>query len=153
MQSNQSKTAIVTGSSRGIGAAIAKRLAADGFSVVVNYAGRAADAGKVVEEIQTAKGQAIAVQADVSVAADVATLFEKAEESFGGVDVIINNAGIMQPSLVPLVDTDDALFDRLLGTLRIPSRRFIERWSSGSTGSTPPRSTGSGIPKRSWLAH
>jgi 3-oxoacyl-[acyl-carrier protein] reductase len=132
MQSNQNKTAIVTGSSRGIGAAVAKRLALDGFSIVVNYAGRAADAEKVVEDIRTAEGKAIAVQADVSVAAEVATLFEKAEESFGGVDVIVNNAGIMQPGLVPLVDTDDALFDRLLAinikgtfnTLRLAAKKL-----------------------------
>lgn len=114
MPSRQSKTAIVTGSSRGIGAAIATRLAADGFSVVVNYAGRAAEAQQVVEEIQAAEGHAIAVKADVSVPEDVASLFDKAGEAFGGIDVIVNNAGIMQPGLVSLADTDDALFDRLL---------------------------------------
>jgi 3-oxoacyl-[acyl-carrier protein] reductase len=113
MKTNQNKTAIVTGSSRGIGAAVAKRLALDGFSVVVNYAGRAADAENVVQEIRTAGGQAIAVKADVSIPTEIALLFDRAEEAFGGVDVIVNNAGIMQPGLVPLADTDDALFDRL----------------------------------------
>ena len=113
MKTNSTKVAIVTGSSRGIGAAIAKRLASDGLAVVVNYAGRVADAEKVVQEIQAAGGQAVAVKADVSVPAEVATLFDKAEEAFGGVDVVVNNAGIMQQGLVPLADTDDALFDRL----------------------------------------
>ena len=106
------QVAIVTGSSRELGR-IAKRLASDGLAVIVNYAGRAADAEKVVQEIQAAGGQAAAVKADVSVPAQVAALFDKAEEEFGGVDVVVNNAGIMQPGLVPLVDTDDALFDRL----------------------------------------
>ena len=132
MKTNQNKVAIVTGSSRGIGAAVAKRLALDGFSVVVNYAGRAADAEKVVQEILSASGQAIAVKADVSVPTEVASLFDKAEEAFGGVDVIVNNAGIIQPGLVPLADTDDALFDRLFainvkGTfnaLRLAARRL-----------------------------
>jgi 3-oxoacyl-[acyl-carrier protein] reductase len=132
MKTNQNKVAIVTGSSRGIGAAVAKRLALDGFSVVVNYAGRAADAEKIVQEIRTAGGQAIAVKADVSTPAEIAILFDKAEEAFGGVDVIVNNAGIMQPGLVPLADTDDALFDRLFsinvkGTfnaLRLAARRL-----------------------------
>jgi 3-oxoacyl-[acyl-carrier protein] reductase len=107
------KVAIVTGSSRGIGAAIAKRLAADGFVVVVNYAGRAEDAQAVVAEIQAAGGRSTAIQGDVSVVADVAALFDEAEAQFGGVDVLVNNAGIIQPGLVPVADTDDALFDRL----------------------------------------
>ena len=114
MKNNQNKVAIVTGSSRGIGAAVATRLASDGFSVIVNYAGRAADAENVVQEIQTAGGQAAAVQADVSIPSDVSSLFDKAAEIFGGVDVVVNNAGIMQPGLVNLADTDDALFNRLI---------------------------------------
>ncbi len=113
MKTDLTKVAIVTGSSRGIGAAIAKRLAHDGLAIVVNYAGRVADAEKVVEEIEAAGGTAIAVKADVSSSAEVAALFDKAEEILGGVDVLINNAGIMQPALVSLADTDDALFDRL----------------------------------------
>ena len=113
MKTNQSKVASVTGSSRGIGAAIAKRLASDGLAVIVNYAGHAADAENVVQEIRAAGGRAVAVKANVSVAAEVAALFDKAEESFGGIDIIVNNAGIMQQGLVSVADTDDALFDRL----------------------------------------
>lgn len=112
--STPEKVAIVTGSSRGIGASIAKRLSADGFAVVVNYAGRSADAEAVVLEIQAAGGQAIAVQADVADAGAASQLFDAAEAAFGGVDVLVNNAGVIQPGLVPLADTDDALFDRLI---------------------------------------
>ncbi|HWB06999.1 MAG TPA: SDR family oxidoreductase [Verrucomicrobiales bacterium] len=132
MKNNQSnsKVAIITGSSRGIGAAIAKRLAADGFTVIVNYAGRSADADRVVAEIETAGGRASAVQADVSSAEDVAKLFDRTETLFGGVDVLVNNAGIMQT--MPLADTDDALFDRTLAvnlkgtfnTLRAAAKRL-----------------------------
>ena len=126
------RVAIVTGSSRGIGAAIARRLAVDGFAVVVNYAGRVADAEQVVQEIRDSGGQAIAVKADVASPAEVSTLFDRAEESFGGVDVLVNNAGIIQPGLVPLADTSDELFDRLFavnvkGTfnaLRIAAKRL-----------------------------
>src|SRR3984885_11429827 len=114
MSKANGKVAIVTGSSRGIGAAIAKRLAADGFTVVINYAGRAADANTVVQEIQAVGGRATSIQADVSSAAEVAAMFDQIETTFGGLDVLVNNAGIMQPGLVPLADTDDALFDRLL---------------------------------------
>ena len=108
------KVAIVTGSSRGIGAAIAKRLAADGYSVVVNYAGRAADADKVVTEIIAAGGTAVAIQADVANPLDVERLFTETESRFGGIDILVNNAGVMQPGLVQLANTDDALFDRLI---------------------------------------
>lgn len=108
------RVAIVTGSSRGIGAAVVKRLAADGLAVIVNYAGRAADAEQVVQEIRDSGGQAIAVKADVSSPADINALFDQAEAAFGGLDVVVNNAGIMQPGLVSLVDTTDELFDRLL---------------------------------------
>jgi 3-oxoacyl-[acyl-carrier protein] reductase len=132
IESNASKVALATGSSRGIGAAIAKRLAADGFAVVVNYAGRAADANTVVQEIQAAGGRATAIQADVSSAAEVAAMFDKIETVFGGLDVLVNNAGVIQPGLVPLAETDDALFDRLLAinvkgtfnTLRLAAKRL-----------------------------
>jgi 3-oxoacyl-[acyl-carrier protein] reductase len=129
MKTNQSKVAIVTGSSRGIGTAIAKRLASDGLAVIVKYAGHAADAKNVVQEIRGAGGRAMA---DPSVPAEVAALFDKAEESFGGIDIIVNNAGIMQQGLVSVADTDDALFDRLFAinvkgtfnTLRLAAKRL-----------------------------
>lgn len=107
--SNQQKVAIVTGGSRGIGAAIAERLARDGFSVAINFAGRSADADAVVQQIEQAGGRAIALQADVSDAAAVAQLFDTVESTFGGVDVLINNAGILK--LAAIADSDDALFD------------------------------------------
>jgi 3-oxoacyl-[acyl-carrier protein] reductase len=104
------KIAIVTGASRGIGRSVASRLASDGFAVVVNYAGRANDAQKVVDEIRKADGEAIAVKADVSSPDDVKRIFDKTIETFGGVDVLVNNAGIM--TLSNIAATDDATFDR-----------------------------------------
>src|SRR6201988_2158439 len=103
-------TAIVTGASRGIGAAIATRLAADGFAVVVNYAGRAEEADAQVKRIREAGGTAAAIQADVSDADAMRRLFDRAESEFGRVDVLVNNAGIMQ--LAKIGDADDAFFDR-----------------------------------------
>jgi 3-oxoacyl-[acyl-carrier protein] reductase len=96
------KTAIVTGASRGIGRAIAKRLASDGFAVVVNYAGNAAKAEETVAAIGTAGGRAIALRADVANAADVDRLFKKALETFKSVDVVVNSAGIMPLSPIAL---------------------------------------------------
>jgi 3-oxoacyl-[acyl-carrier protein] reductase len=104
------KVAIVTGASRGIGAAIAARLASDGYAVVVNFAGGRDSADTVVADIKSKGGEAIAVQADVSDPAAVAALFEAAQNAFGGIDVLVNNAGIM--GLAKLEDSDDALFDR-----------------------------------------
>lgn len=103
------KVAIVTGASRGIGASIAQRLARDGFTVIVNYAGSAKAAEDVVAKIEAAGGRAITAQADVSDAAAVARMFESAEAAFGGVDVLVNNAGIMK--LATIAESDDALFD------------------------------------------
>ena len=108
------KAAIVTGASRGIGRAIALRLAQDGYAVAVNYASRAADADEVVREIEAAGGRAIALQGDVAQVADCARLFEETEKAFGGVDVVINNAGVIQPGTTLLADTDDALYERIM---------------------------------------
>ena len=104
------KVAIVTGASGGIGAAIAERLARDGFTVIVNYAGNAAPAEALVAKIETLGGRAVAAQADIADPAAVARMFDTAEAAFGGVDVLVNNAGIMQ--LATLAESDDALFDR-----------------------------------------
>jgi 3-oxoacyl-[acyl-carrier protein] reductase len=110
MTSQTNKVAIVTGASRGIGAAVAERLAKDGFTVVVNYSGSQAEAEAVVRKIETAGGRALAAKADVSDPAAMRRLFDSAEAAFGGVDVLVNNAGIMQ--VVKIADADDAMFDR-----------------------------------------
>ena len=107
--SNENKVAIVTGGSRGIGAAIAERLASDGFTVVVNYAGSAGEAEALVAKIEADGGKAIPARADVSDAGSVARMFDAAEAAFGGVDLVVNNAGIMK--LAPIAESDDALFD------------------------------------------
>jgi 3-oxoacyl-[acyl-carrier protein] reductase len=128
------KVAIVTGASRGIGAAIAKRLAADGIRVVVNYTSRPADAEQVVRDIARSGGQAYAVLADVSDPVAVEALFDQAEVEFGAVDILINNAGIIQPGTVNLADSDDALYQRLFAintkgtfnTLRLAATRLRE---------------------------
>lgn len=106
------RTAIVTGASRGIGAAIAQRLARDGLSIIVNYAGDAKAADNVVSSIRHAGGQAEAVKADVGDPVAARTLFDVAEKAFGGVDVLVNNAGIM--TLATIAASDDAMFDRMI---------------------------------------
>ena len=108
------RVAIVTGGSRGIGRQSAERLAADGLAVVVNYAGNAAAAQDTVEAITAAGGQAVAVRADVADETAVAALFDTAEETFGGVDVVVNAAGIMV--VAPLVELGLDDLDRMLRT-------------------------------------
>jgi 3-oxoacyl-[acyl-carrier protein] reductase len=110
MSKQNQQVALVTGASRGIGAAIAQRLARDGFTVIVNYTESAEPAEALVRTIQQAGGQALAAKADVSSPTDVRRLFDAAETAFGGVDVLVNNAGIM--NLANIADADDASFDR-----------------------------------------
>jgi 3-oxoacyl-[acyl-carrier protein] reductase len=108
------KTAIVTGASRGIGRAIAKRLAADGFAVVVNYAGGSKAAQEIVDQIRHADGEALAVQADISNPEQVKQMFEKTIDAYGHIDVVVNNAGIMENSLISKGDV--ASFDKVIST-------------------------------------
>jgi 3-oxoacyl-[acyl-carrier protein] reductase len=105
------KIAIVTGGSRGIGAAIATRLAADGAAVAVNYAIHPAEANDVVEKIVQAGGKGIAIQADVSKTEDVRPLFKKVLERFEGLDMLINNAGAMPIRPLPIADATDESYD------------------------------------------
>lgn len=108
------KVAIVTGGSRGIGQAIATRLAADGNAVVVNYAGNAAKAQDTVNAIEAAGGKAIAIQGDVGNPADVAALFERTKQAFGRIDVVVNSAGIMPMASINEGNLGD--FDKVIAT-------------------------------------
>lgn len=110
MTNESNKVVIVTGASRGIGAAVAERLAADGFTVVINYAGDTKSAEALAGKIEAKGGRALTAKADVSDAAAVRGMFDAAEAAFGGVDVLVNNAGIMK--LARISDSDDALFDQ-----------------------------------------
>ena len=110
MEQNNAKVALITGASRGIGMAVAERLARDGFKLIINYSGDAAPAEELVSKLEGAGAQAIAVRADVSDPRAVREMFDAAETTFGGVDVLVNNAGIM--ALSSIAETDDASFDR-----------------------------------------
>jgi len=110
MSTLNNKVVLVTGASRGIGAAVAKKLASQGAKVIINYAGAQTEADKTVQEIKASGGDAIALKADVSKAAEVATLFNEAIAHYGRIDVLINNAGIMITKL--LKDTTDDDFTR-----------------------------------------
>ncbi|ETF01062.1 3-ketoacyl-ACP reductase [Advenella kashmirensis W13003] len=114
MNSENMKAAIVTGGSRGIGRAIAKRLAKDGFAVVVNYAGNVGKAQETVSEIEQAAGKAVAVQGDISNPQDVLALFEFAQKTFGRVDVVVNSAGVMPMASIDAKNLAD--FDKTIAT-------------------------------------
>jgi 3-oxoacyl-[acyl-carrier protein] reductase len=145
MNTTTNKVALVTGASRGIGAAIAERLAADGFTVVINYAGSVGEAEALAGRIEKAGGRAITAQADVSDPAAVGRMFDAADAALGGVDVLVNNAGIMH--LAAIAESDDKLFDShvainlkgTFNTLREASKRLrdggrIINMSSSQTG-------------------
>jgi 3-oxoacyl-[acyl-carrier protein] reductase len=130
MNQDTRPVAIVTGASRGIGAAIAQRLAEDGYRVVVNYASNEAEAQRVVATLHAAGHGAIAVRADVSRPDEVRALFDAAERELGRVDVLVNNAGVLKT--MPLAETSDELFESTFGinvqgtfnTLREAARRL-----------------------------
>lgn len=149
MNQTPSKVAIVTGASRGIGAAVAQRLARDGLTVVINYSGDAAPAEALARTIEAQGGRALTAKADVSDPMAVRGMFDAAEAAFGGVDVLVNNAGIM--TLSPIGGTDDAAFERQMNvnlkgtfnTLREAAKRLrdggrIVNFSSSVVGLLQP---------------
>jgi 3-oxoacyl-[acyl-carrier protein] reductase len=108
------KVAVVTGASKGIGAGIAKQFAAEGASVIVNYASAKADADKVVDEITKRGGKAIAIQGNVTKKSEVERLFAEAEKAFGKIDILVNNAGVYE--WVPLEAVTEQQFHRMFDT-------------------------------------
>jgi 3-oxoacyl-[acyl-carrier protein] reductase len=108
------KVALVTGSSRSIGAAIAKRLGADGANVIVNYTGNAQAAAEVVDAIKSQRGDtsaAVAIQADMSTLAGAKHLYQKSIEAYGRIDILVLNAAIMGAEKTTLMEIDEAFFD------------------------------------------
>jgi 3-oxoacyl-[acyl-carrier protein] reductase len=124
------KVALVTGASKGIGAAIAKTLAREGASVVVNYASSEIDANRVVSEIEKAGGKAVAVQASVASAADVKRLFEASDKAFGRLDILINNAGVYAFTPIEAVNEENfaSMFDVNVRGLLLASKEAVARF-------------------------
>jgi 3-oxoacyl-[acyl-carrier protein] reductase len=129
------KVAIVTGASKGIGAAIAKHLAAEGAAVVVNYATSKEGADRVVGEINGNDGKAVAVQADMAKAADVRRLFAEAKTAFGRIDILVNNAGVYEFAPLEAITPEHfhKQFDLNVLGLLLASQEAVKHFSSGGS--------------------
>jgi 3-oxoacyl-[acyl-carrier protein] reductase len=152
MSTLKNKVAVVTGASKGIGAGIAKSLAAEGATVVVNYVSSKEGADRVVAEITAKGGKAVAVQGDVAKAADIERIFAETQKAFGRLDVLVNNAGVYQ--FAPIEDLTEEQFHRQFNTnvlgLLLATREAVKYFGSeggsviniGSAASSlnPPRS-------------
>ena len=136
------RIALVTGGSRGIGAAIVRRLARDGHAVAINYASSAAEAETLADDIRATGGRALAVRADVSRVDQVRAMFDQVEAELGRIDVLVNSAGILK--MVPLAETSDELYDQTFGintrgtfnTLREAATRLADGGSIVNVSST-----------------
>ena len=124
---HEARVAVVTGGSGGIGREIVERLAADGFSVAVHYSGSADRAEQVVRTVTDANGSAFATQADVADEDAVSAMFDEVTSRYGGVDVVVNTAGIMM--LAPLAETSLETFDRTMRT-NVRGTFVVSQWAA-----------------------
>jgi 3-oxoacyl-[acyl-carrier protein] reductase len=153
MKNLENKVAVITGASKGIGAGIAKRLAAAGASIVVNYASDKAGAEAVVSSVTADGGRAIAVQANVSNEADITRLFEETQKAFGAVDILVNNAGVYQFGAIEEITAADfhKQFDTNVLGLLLTTQGAVKNFNAGGgsiinigsavTAITPPGSS------------
>jgi 3-oxoacyl-[acyl-carrier protein] reductase len=129
------KVAVVTGASKGIGAEIAKHLAAQGAAVVVNYASSKSGADRVVAEIESAGGRAVAVKADLANPAEIACLFAETKRAFGRLDILVNNAGIYE--FAPLEEITEEHFHKIFNLnvlgLLLASKEAAKHFDSGGS--------------------
>ncbi|KAA0097985.1 SDR family oxidoreductase [Mycolicibacterium sp. P1-18] len=124
---HEARVAVVTGGSGGIGRDVVKRLASDGFSVAVHYSGSEDRAAEVVSEVVSAGGSAVAVRADVADEQAVTAMFDEVTSQYGGVDVVVNTAGIM--ILAPLAETSLETLDRTLRT-NLRGTFIVSQWAA-----------------------